>query len=318
MKKTTFKLLQSQMKKALDRYDEELIKQDLGLKRLKINEMHLSLPSILASILWVQKLQNSSLFTSYTLWNQNRRLFRWTDPYHASSSPCSLKRLKALSYARFCFWFNRCGALLGRIARDALKSPHDSSDSSVLIVDSSLLPINSGKGWTKSLNRKAKTGHGSCSKAFGFKLHVICDAQKNILQFHLSAANLHDLKGLKLLLNQGPQFYPSSKKLLMDRGYLDQALYWDLMNKNLQPVVRPKENMNKREVNDQDFWQNYYHLFQFKYQKIYKIRQRIEHLFKALKGHNGLNLRGAKSMGRVQSIVHSALLLYTLKTPAIF
>jgi len=72
---------------------------------------------------------------------------------------------------------------------------------------------------------------------FGLKLHLIIDAEGNLLKVSFSSGNKDDRKGLKGMIRG------IFGKLYGDRGYLSQELFKHLYDKGIHLVTRVKKNM---------------------------------------------------------------------------
>jgi len=72
---------------------------------------------------------------------------------------------------------------------------------------------------------------------FGFKLHLIIDAEGNLLKVSFSSGNKDDRKGLKGMIRG------IFGKLYGDRGYISQELFEHLYLNGIQLVTRVKKNM---------------------------------------------------------------------------
>ena len=194
--------IQSQVQKLIFSATDDEIKSILKLKRLKKKEMQASFLSLLTACLMHQTLP-VSLKLFHTLFNALAKDQKWTEKEDGRYEVVHLP-----SYPTFVKWYNRLGPWLERIAQKKLNDRRRTSmnkGSCLMMVDSTLLQINSGKGYTKSLKRQASLGHSSCGTGYGFKLHMLADALGHPLAVELSTAKMHDLEGLKLMHYQPVQ-----------------------------------------------------------------------------------------------------------------
>lgn len=296
-----FKKTQSQVQKLIFSYTKENIKHVLKLQKLKGQEMKSSFVTLLSACLIHQTLPLPlKLFRQ--VFNALAREGKWKEE--------DGKAVRLPSYSIFVRWYHRLGPWVEKIAQDELLKRRKKAMNQgpcLMMVDSTLLPINSGKGWSKSLKYQASAGYSSCGKAYGFKLHMLGDERGHPLAVHLDTASIHDLEGLKSIHQQ--QAIPRGI-LLADRGYISKAYYFELMQKNTILAVRPKENME--EGNDK-FWFEYsIKTWPQKYKNIYRKRQNIEHEFSYLKHRLNMNVQGVKTFHHVLTKVFSALLVRLL------
>ena len=297
--------IESQVQKLIFPTQEDEIKSILRLQRLKKKEMQASFLTLLTACLMHQTLP-VSLKLFHTLFNALAKDQKWTEKEDGRFGIVHLP-----SYPVFVKWYNRLGPWLEKIVQEKLKDRRIASinkGSCLMMVDSTLLNINSGKGYTKSLNHQASLGYSSCGTGYGFKLHMLADALGHPLAVELSTAKMHDLEGLKLMHQQPVQPFGI---VLADRGYISKAYYFELMQKNTILAARPKDNMENA---NNEFWFEYsIKTWPQKYKKLYKNRQKIEHEFAYLKHRLHLNIQGARALGHVLTKVFSALLVRLLQ-----
>jgi hypothetical protein len=83
----------------------------------------------------------------------------------------------------------------------------------------------------------AARGKNSMGWFYGFKLHLIVDAQGELLAVHLTPGNVDDRKPL-------PQMTKDLfGKLFGDKGYLSQALFEELYERGLELITSLRKNM---------------------------------------------------------------------------
>lgn len=87
----------------------------------------------------------------------------------------------------------------------------------------------------------AARGKTSVDWFFGFKLHLVCNDQGELLNIAVTPGNVDDRKPVLSLLKG------LSGKVLADRGYLSQALFETLLTQmGIQLITKPKRNMKNK------------------------------------------------------------------------
>jgi len=87
----------------------------------------------------------------------------------------------------------------------------------------------------------ASRGKTSVDWFFGFKLHLVCNDQGELLNIALTPGNTDDRKPVLNLLKG------LSGKVLADRGYISQALFETLFTQQgIQLLTKPKRNMKNK------------------------------------------------------------------------
>ena len=86
----------------------------------------------------------------------------------------------------------------------------------------------------------AQRGRTSMGWFYGFKLHLVVNDRGEIVAFHLTPGNIHDLQPVTRL---SKDLYG---KLFGDRGYLSQALFGQLFADGVQLITSLRKNMKNR------------------------------------------------------------------------
>ena len=90
----------------------------------------------------------------------------------------------------------------------------------------------------KEIGQRGKT---SVDWFFGFKLHLVCNDQGELLNISVTPGNTDDRQPVLNLL-QG-----LSGKVVADRGYISQKLFEQLLtNMGLKLITKPKRNMKNK------------------------------------------------------------------------
>jgi len=90
----------------------------------------------------------------------------------------------------------------------------------------------------KDIGRRGKT---SVDWFFGFKLHLVCNDQGELLNIAVTAGNIDDRKPVLTLLKG------LSGKVVADRGYISQKLFEQLLTQmGIQLITKPKRNMKNK------------------------------------------------------------------------
>lgn len=90
----------------------------------------------------------------------------------------------------------------------------------------------------KDIGRRGKT---CVDWFFGFKLHLVCNDQGELLNIAVTAGNIDDRKPVLTLLKG------LSGKVVADRGYISQKLFEQLLTQmGIQLITKPKRNMKNK------------------------------------------------------------------------
>lgn len=155
-------------------------------------------------------------------------------------------------------------------------------------VDSTPLEVCSKKRTSshKVFKIVAKLGKSSKGWFFGFKLHIICDFNGNLVSCKITSGNENDLKAAMSM------FEPLKGKIFADKGYLGKKEFEKLLAKGLVLVTGIKKNMKNRLLDITD-------------KILLKKRSLIESVFNIMK--NMLHLEHS----RHRSIINAAIYLVT-------
>ena len=91
----------------------------------------------------------------------------------------------------------------------------------------------------KTFEGLAERGRCSVGWFFGFKLHLIINDKRRVLNFMFTPGNVDDREPLK----QGKFLENIKGKLCADKGYIGQALFENLFLNGIQLVTKVKNNM---------------------------------------------------------------------------
>ena len=166
------------------------------------------------------------------------------------------------------------------------------------MVDASKIPVSHPDRHCPKVFRKAASyGHTAFGRFYGFKLHLLCDGDGNIVRWTLSTGSVHDLSPVKTGFLDGIEGL-----VLADSGYVSREVRFSLMDKNLDFAARPRKNQDEF---DRDAWE-------LKYGRIYKMRQRIEGVFNDLKNNLMMVAFRHHHPSMLRVYVMGALLAYQL------
>ena len=113
---------------------------------------------------------------------------------------------------------------------------------------------------------------GQTRGGFNSKLHAACNGEGKPVALYLTAGQVSDYKGAKVLL----PILPQSEYLIADKGYDADWLRDELAENNIEPCIPPRKNR----IED------------IQYDKIlYKQRHKIENLFAKIKDWRRIAMR---------------------------
>ncbi len=104
------------------------------------------------------------------------------------------------------------------------------------------------------------------------KLHAVCDSGGKPVLLVLTAGQVSDYDGARMLMNK----LPSSQFMLADRGYDADWLRKELQNQNITPCIPPRKNRKVIIPYDRN---------------LYKQRHKIENMFGRLKDWRRIAMR---------------------------
>ena len=155
-----------------------------------------------------------------------------------------------------------------------------------------------------------KGTEGRTKFTFGFKAHLLCDANYELpISVDVSAGHVHDVTRASPLLRQGTatdrRFWP--KYVLADAGYSSDALRYAIRhNHAATPIIDPNKSHKKafRATDKTDDWK-----------ALYAKRTGVERMFSRLKGHRRLNSIRVRGIRKVT--VHVLLSVIALQAQAL-
>jgi len=128
------------------------------------------------------------------------------------------------------------------------------------------------------------------------KIHASCDGLGNPTGFHLTAGQLHDLRGSDALL---PEILKQAKQFIADKAYDAATRVLDVLEReNIEAVIPPKANRKDQRHYDEE---------------IYKWRHLIENLFEKLKQYRAIATRYDKRAVSFLGGIYLAATLIWLK-----
>lgn len=119
------------------------------------------------------------------------------------------------------------------------------------------------------------------------KIHAVCDALGNPIDFHLTPGQRHDLTGADILLPK-----VKAKVVLADRAYLSEKRVLRILEeKGVEPIIPSK--INSRVPRPLDV-------------ELYKARHLIENFFARLKQYRAIATRYDKTASAFLGAIHLA------------
>ncbi len=142
-------------------------------------------------------------------------------------------------------------------------------------------------------NEQGPEGLGRFGGGFSSKIHAVCDALGNPLDFIVSGAQVHDATQAIALIS-GLQ----ADALLADKGYDSDAIRDFARNQGIEPHIPPRQNRIETRFYDK---------------ALYKERHKIECLFGFMKHCRRLFSRFDKTKRSFTAFLHFAAALQWLK-----
>jgi transposase len=142
-------------------------------------------------------------------------------------------------------------------------------------------------------NEQASEGLGRSCGGFSSKIHAVCDALGNPLDFIVSGGQVHDATQAIALIS-GLQ----ANALLADKGYDSDAIRDFARNQGIEPHIPPRQNRVETRFYDK---------------ALYKERHKIECLFGFMKHCRRLFSRFDKTKRSFTAFLHFAAALQWLK-----
>jgi hypothetical protein len=277
------KLFKINIDKRLAKLGDERVKELLGLVRWKKAEMSLSLAETLV-LLFEFRLSGIGCMKAFWLVHMQA----WRDSLRKDGRVFP-------SYQIFHKWLARCEELLEELLKQSLPQ----KKRGLWFVDSTKLPIGEEYRWIKAMGQHARRGHSSIGTFYGMKLHAVIDDKGSLGAFKISPGNVHDLTPIKEGLLDG-----ITGRMHGDRGYISREVRYALMDKGLNFLARPKENMGS----NSDWSFEYVETWKLLHAKEYRKRMGIERFFSRLKRAFNMSIKGLRSPRMARSQVFSALL----------
>ena len=134
---------------------------------------------------------------------------------------------------------------------------------------------------------------GRSRGGFSTKIHAVCDALGNPLDFILTGGQRNDCTQAIALI-EGRNY----AALLADKGYDTDAIVAHVTEEGAKVVIPPKKNRVEQRAYDED---------------LYKERHKIECLFGFFKHYRRLFSRFEKVVARFQAFLHFAAALQWIK-----
>lgn len=198
------------------------------------------------------------------------------------------------SYANLLKGFRMIEAFVLDFMNSLLTEPGDRL--SIYALDSTKIDSHKAKHWPKSLRREARAGFTHEGVFFGFKLHLLCDMNGDVVAVDLSAGSAHDLSPVK-----GGILDNIKGIVLGDSGYVSGPVAQELRSRDLALVAKPRPEMAD------ELW-----VFKKVWAKTYRKRQIVEGVFNVLKNSFGLLSRSVRCSAALRSRVWASLAAYCL------
>ena len=202
------------------------------------------------------------------------------------------------SYANLLKGFRMIEAFVLDFMNSLLTKPGDRL--SLYALDSTKIDSHQAKNWPKSLRREARAGFTHEGVFFGFKLHLLCNMNGDVVAVDLSAGSTHDLSPVKGGLLSGIKGI-----VLGDSGYVSGAVAGSLRHQDVALIAKPRPEMMD------ELW-----VFKKVWAHIYRKRQRVEGVFNVLKNSFGLLSRSVRCTAALRSRVWASLAAYCLHKQA--
>lgn len=239
---------------------------------------------------------NFSLMITLILWFYHLKMFDFK-AYYERFLMIYFKHLGLICYKRFMYWkaqlSNTIEHILKQITAHNLKQK-----SKYLMIDSSALKV-CEKHKTKKhkvFKKFASKSFTSTGEFYGFKIHLLINNLKHIIDYGFTTGKIHDLKALQelaLLKNK------NKKLVLGDSGYVSKSYQQELKNKqSIYFLVKPRNNQEKRITNNQ--------------KRFLWNRWNIESVLSLLKKGYGLNYNQARTYQSLHCHWICSLLAYEL------
>ena len=125
------------------------------------------------------------------------------------------------------------------------------------------------------------------------KIHMLCDAFGNPIDFELTAGHVHDVTRAERLVELS-----NAENMIADKGYDSENVRQKAKDKNMRPII-PTRACTKKENPEFD-------------KELYKLRHIIENLFARLKHFRSIATRYEKTSRNFSAFVYIGCLLIWL------
>ena len=256
--------------------DEVFKKMEKNTKTKRGRKSKMSHPEVISIVLWGHK---KGLTTTKQLYQFSQHYFRDTN---------------FPSYVQFTRSIRKIGSYLDFFIH-FLSQINVSKKSKYNISDATSLPVNGyGKYQPPKWAGKVKTGKNMFGFYHGFKLHVIVNAELEIVSVHITEANFHDVRAL------GEECFMKniSGKLIADKGYISKKRAMELAKNQINIIAKQRENM--------DPYLNEYYKMEL------SLRVRIETVFAQIKNRFSAVYRFCRSVESFLVHTKAAICFYML------
>jgi Transposase DDE domain len=263
------------------KFSQKTLKKLLEVKKMKLKYSKKSLEEYLTLMI---------LFKSKNY--HNLKQFWYEEKHNNNDWP------NMPSYPRFNIWIRRLKPFFELLIKKQLSKLNQK----LAFIDSTKLETGKTYHKPKSI-RQACKGYTSTGEFFGFKLHIVINDEKEIVNYALTNAKTNDLTPVKEgFLNK------QKGKIFADSGYVSKEIYYKLMEKNIWFIAKPRQSM--RQNNKDGF--SYLPDWETNFQKDYKKRQNIENFFNILKNNLGMKVNKTKTFASMQVNVLASIFTYIL------
>jgi hypothetical protein len=262
-------------KQSIEKFLEKInIKQKLNLKKMYKTKIEISF--LITLILWFYycNLKNFKQYYDYVI------------KFYLISN-------NIICYSRFIYWKNKLLPVFEEIL-NLIKNENKLYNSQYFIVDSSPIPVCKVylEKQVKTFIKYASKIYSTTGTYYGFKLHLIINNKKQIIDYQITTGKNNDLTILKTFNLE----YLKNKILLADAGYISKDFKSDLKLKlNIDYITKYRKNSIEK-INN----------------LIYKNRIKIEQTFYVLKNRFCLNYNKFKSYTALKNNIICSLIVYDL------
>lgn len=200
-------------------FEPEWNKKLVG-ENLKLCES-MTMSEILTILVWFQT----------SGWRCFKNFYQYLQQYHKKDFP------NLLSYNRFIEIKSRATIPLSCLLQFSL-----GSCSGISFIDATPLKICHNKRifMNKVFKTSAKLGKSTMGWFFGFKLHIICNNNGELLSVKITTGNCDDRKSVKDLCKN------VFGKLYGDKGYISQKLFEEMLDLGIRIITQLREKMKPK------------------------------------------------------------------------